>query len=361
MRFFYLPILILLASCAQKSPYLLVVGTYTDAGSKGVYTYAFDGTSGESAPLSMVEVENPSFLTFAPHSDLIYAVSENDTIYSRVNTLSLETKTGKMELLNRRDALGAWPCHIAYDSDKNLVVAANYGGGSLSLFSTDERGELTDMLQYIALPMAAEKGSHAHSTLFSPDGAFLFVADLGDDKLFRFNIVNGERGFLLDEASRIATDLPKGTGPRHFVFDAAGRYLYLLGELSGNVHTFAYHKGNLTEIHTTPTAAIAAGGSADIHLSPDGRFLYTSNRLKEDGIAIFRVDPVSGIPTKVGEQRTGVHPRNFGITPNGKFLVVACRDSNLVEVYEIQSDGLLKDTNHSIALSKPVFIAFLPR
>ena len=123
-----------------------------------------------------------------------------------------------------------------------------------------------------------------------------------------------------------------------------------------------YDKGNLTPVQAVEADTLQASGSADIHITPDGRFLYASNRLKGDGIAIFSIDPANGQLTKVGYQLTGVHPRNFVITPNGKFLLCACRDSNVVQVYEIdKQSGLLRDTEKDIRVSKPVCLKFTNR
>ena len=123
-----------------------------------------------------------------------------------------------------------------------------------------------------------------------------------------------------------------------------------------------YDKGNLTPVQSVETDTLHASGSADIHITPDGRFLYASNRLKGDGIAIFSIDPANGQLTKVGYQLTGVYPRNFVITPNGKFLLCACRDSNVVQVYEIdKQSGLLRDTEKDIRVSKPVCLKFTNR
>ena len=104
-----------------------------------------------------------------------------------------------------------------------------------------------------------------------------------------------------------------------------------------------------------------AKGSGDIHISPDGKFLYASNRLKADGIAIFSIQPDNGILTKVGYQLTGIHPRNFIITPNGKYMLVACRDSNVIQIYERDADtGLLTDIHGDIKVDKPVCVKFIP-
>lgn len=135
----------------------------------------------------------------------------------------------------------------------------------------------------------------------------------------------------------------------------------MINELSGTVIAFEYKDGDLKEIQTIAADTVNAQGSADIHISPDGKFLYASNRLKADGIAIFNIHPDNGMLSKAGYQLTGIHPRNFIITPNGKYLLVACRDSNVIQVYERDTDTeLLTDVQQDIKVDKPVCIKFVP-
>ena len=149
--------------------------------------------------------------------------------------------------------------------------------------------------------------------------------------------------------------LTGGEGPRHTEFHPNGRFAYVIGELSGNVTTMQYANGKFTVVQSIEADSLHASGSADIHISPDGRFLYASTRLKGDGIAIFAINATDGTLTKVGYQPTGIHPRNFIITPDGRFLLCACRDSNVIQVFSINpASGLLVDTHRDIAFSKPV-------
>ena len=154
--------------------------------------------------------------------------------------------------------------------------------------------------------------------------------------------------------------LPEGEGPRHLDFHPNGQFAYVLGELSGQVTVLAYQDGQFTPVQTVEADTLQAGGSADIHLTPDGRFLYASNRLQGDGLAIFSVDEATGRLTRVGYQPTLRHPRNFTITPNGRFLLCASRDDNAIQVFSIDpATGLLKDTDQTIQTNKPVCLQFI--
>ena len=144
------------------------------------------------------------------------------------------------------------------------------------------------------------------------------------------------------------------------VFSPDGRYAYLLCELSDKLVVFSYLDGELSPVQTLLAYGGDGHGSADLHFSPDGRRLYTSHRLKEDGISIFRVDAATGLLTPEGYRRTGVHPRNFAITPDGRWLLCACRDSGAVELYSIdQASGALIPTGRGIRLPAPVCVQVL--
>lgn len=346
----------------------LVVGTYTSGeGGKGIYLYRFDTDTGSSDSISMVEVDNPSYLTLSPDERFIYAVSENDGKNSAVYAFSFDIRSGRIELLNSSPVNSGGPCYITIDSKGRNVHTANYGGGSITSFQVKEDGTLTPAVSMMLFngsgpDSVRQEKAHLHSVRYSPDGQYLFAADLGSDRLYRLSVndtpFEGQPGLLENSLKEFI--MPAGTGPRHFDFHPdGGRYLYLLGELSGEVLVYDYSFGELTQKQVIAADTTGARGSADIHVSPDGHFLYASNRLQADGIAIFSIDPDDGTLTKAGHQLTVKHPRNFVITPNGKFLLVAGRDDNKIQVFRIDAEtGLLTDTRQDIRLNKPVCLKF---
>lgn len=346
----------------------LAVGTYTsENGSRGIYLYRFNTLTGKSDSVSMVEVTNPSYLTFSPNEQTLYAVGENDVEESVVHAFSFDKAKGTLQKINTQETKGSGPCYVTIDAKGRNIHTANYGGGSISSFQVNDDGSLSPLLSLIQFSGSGPDSSrqqqpHLHSVAYSPDGLLLFAADLGSDKLYRFKVQ--ETPFqgqpVIQESSMTEIETPPGTGPRHFAFHPdGGRYLYLLGELSGEVVVYDHHNGELTEKQAIKADTVGARGSADIHVSPDGRFLYASNRLEADGIAIFAIDPDEGTLTRVGYQPTGSHPRNFAITPNGKYLLVASRDENRIQVFSVDEvSGLLNDTKQDILLSKPVCLKF---
>ena len=345
----------------------MLVGTYTsNEGSKGIYVYKFDTDTGESDSISIVKVANPSYLVISPNEKFVYSVGENPGDGGFAHSFSFDKETGEMELLNSQHTQGSSPAYITLDAKGNNVITANYGGGSISQFNVNADGTLSPLTNLFTFEgkgtdSTRQQQPHLHSVRYSPDGLFLFAADLGTDKIYRYksihSVFEGQPALL--ETDTAVFNTPDGTGPRHFDFHPNGLYFYLIGELSGQVIVYDYNMGDLIQKQTILADSVGARGSADIHVSPNGRFLYASNRLKNDGIAIFAIDAQDGTLTKVGYQETAKHPRNFAITPNGKFLLVAGRDDNVIQVFTIDKEtGLLNNTHKDIGIDKPVCIKF---
>ncbi|WP_283686031.1 lactonase family protein [Dysgonomonas sp. Marseille-Q5470] len=349
----------------ETSLYLLV-GTYTTGESEGIYVYQFDTVSGFSKYKSVVKVTNPSYLTINKEGTHVYSVSETGDAKAAANAFVFDKKDGTLKLLNSQLTGGADPCYIELDKTGKHVVTANYSGGSITAFDINGDGTLTTASQLIRFTgkgtdAERQKAPHLHCVRYSPDGKFLFADDLGTDKIHKFGINESNEGNYLKVGTPAAFDVAAESGPRHLDFHPNGKYAYLINELSGAVIAFNYdaNAGNLTQIQTIQADTLGAKGSADIHVSPDGKFLYASNRLKGDGIAIFSINQADGKLTKVGYQETGVHPRNFVITPNGKFLLVASRDNDVIQIFLIDRvTGLLENTYKDIELDMPVCLKF---
>lgn len=351
---------------AENEEMYMLVGTYTAGESKGIYVYKIDTVTGTSKYVSEVEIDNPSYLVIDKSEKFVYAVTEDDDISkASVSSFSFDKTTGKLSFINKQLTGGAAPCHLNIDNSGKHVIVANYNGGSLSVFETNKDGSLNPALRTISfvgkgVDKERQTQSHIHFTTFSPDEKFLFANDLGTDKIHKFEINSQDSTNYLSIGTPPFFKVEDGLGPRHTAFHPNGKYAYLLTEMGGDVIAFDYNNGNLNQIQKIKADSLHAKGSADIHVSPDGKFLYASNRLKGDGIAIFSINQENGQLTKVAFQTTSFHPRNFAITPNGKLLVVANRDSDLIEVFaRNEKTGLLENTLHNINQSMPVCIKFL--
>lgn len=375
---FFLSLTIILASCNTKkqehnmtdsinrdSLYLLV-GTYTKDTSTGIYVYGFNTETGESNYVNEIKnIEDPSFLVVSPDEKYIYAVNESDSTIDAASAFSFDKKNGALTLINKQLTHGKAPCYINIDKNKKFVVTANYNGGSITVFPLSKDGSLQPSSQLIqfsgrGIDKVRQSTPHLHCVQFSPDSKYLFADDLGTDNIYKFVVNENDSSAFLTPGSPASFKVKDGCGPRHLVFHPNGKYAYLITELSGEVLAFKYQDGNLRNIQYIEADTVHAAGSGDIHISPDGKFLYASNRLRADGIAIFRINDESGTLTKTGYQLTGIHPRNFIITPNGKYLLVANRDSNNIQIFKRNTEnGLLSDTGKEIKLSMPVCLKFV--
>jgi 6-phosphogluconolactonase (cycloisomerase 2 family) len=370
--------LLLLASCSRPDVLTMFVGTYSD----GFYAYEFDQNAGEmvgEGAIAKAEMPNPSYL--AVHGNRVYAVSEMpdtsasvwawrwggngfDPIGSRPTGLpavsgSVIPSDGPSVIPSEAKESpfrGEDPCYVS--TDGHFLAVANYSGGTLATYRLREDGSIGPMDTLVVSgtggpDMTRQDRPHVHCAIFTPDGKHLLFSEFSADEIGRMDIgPDGIRNYC-----RAAT-LHADYGPRHLLFDASGTHLYVIGELSGDITVFDYAAGTLTERQVIKADRLDARGAADIHLSPDGRFLYASLRLRGDGISVFEVG-ADGTLTYVGYQATGIHPRNFNITPNGRFVLVACRDTDAIEIYARSSEtGLLTFTGRVIPVTRPVFIGW---
>ncbi len=369
------------ATAPADGVYNLLVGTYTDGGSDGIYVYRFDTKTGSVAPVSSTKTVNPSYLLPSRDGRTVYAVNElpgdNGPADQRggISAFRFDAKTGALTFINRVSSEGNDPCHLSLSPDGKYLVTANYSvaanpGGSFAVFPLREDGAvgqaaLTVHHQGSGPVKGRQDGAHAHSAVFSPDGRTLFVQDLGADKIFGYRYtVDGSRGLISPTDTRY-TPVKAGSGPRHMVFDANGRYAYVTSELNAAVEVFGHQDGKLTPVQTVPMAAPGfkgkVGGAA-IHLSPDGRFLYASNRGDANEIVIYAVNPADGRLKTVGRQSSlGRTPREFLIDPTGKWLIVGNQDSDTFYVFRRDAEtGKLDANPQKVTVGKPVDFKFVP-
>ena len=384
---------------AQDKDYFVYVGTYTgfkyvhrskiygagESHSKGIYVSRFHAETGElGEPQLAAEIVNPSFLTISPNHRFLYAVSEDPYSVgppldhaSYVSAFAIDSSTGKLRLLNTVPTSGTSTCFISMDKTGKFVMMANFGSGSVSVVRVKEDGSLGELASFIqdvghSVNQFIQMEPHTHSIVVSNDNRYAIVSDLGTDKvlIFRFDANTG----MLSPPGPPSVSVYPGSGPRHFVFDPAGKFGYQLNEMSGVVDVFAWDasKGSLTPVQsaqTMPHDFFGNNHSGEIEVHPSGKFLYESNRRTpnetewgQDTIGVFAIDPVKGILTSVQASPTGgIMPRSFTIDPTGKYLLAANEISNNVVVYAIDgATGRLSKTGKEIAVDTPVCLKFVP-
>ena len=363
----------------QTSERPLFIGTYTNTGeSEGIYTYRFD--SGECTLHRegvAGEISNPSFLAIHPVHNVLYAVSEtggteNGERQGVVISYKFDpSNLAVLEKINTSSTNGPGPCHLIVDATGSCLIVANYSGGSVALLPIlpdGELGEIAYFLQHKGFSghvKDRQMEPHAHSVTIDPSNRFVYVADLGLDQIRVYNLDIDNMRLAPNEHRFIET--APGAGPRHLDFHPNGRYVYAINELNSTIaaYEFSSETGKLTEIQTVSTLPPLWGGlnhTADIHVHPNGAYLYGSNR-GHNSIAIFEIDETTGKITGVGHEPTlGETPRNFAIDPTGKFLLAANQDSNSIATFAIEeSTGLLRQAGPIANVPRPVCLRFYNR
>ncbi|MFC3196409.1 lactonase family protein [Parapedobacter deserti] len=347
----------------------MLIGTYTHTGkSKGIYVYDYDLLTGDATLKSSVESDNPSFITVSSDTRYVYAANENGEGKGAVSAYALDAASGKLTFLNRQLTQGDSPCHVVTDREGTHVVVSNYSGGSISVFPIQPDGSLGAMKQLIQHEGSGpnrdrQQKPHVHSAFFSPDQKRIYVQDLGTDKINIYEYHPESQDTPLVPALHPYAKSAAGGGPRHIAQSSDGRYVYLVQEMTAQVLVYRQDNGKLEpiqEVGINEDGFSGSNGAADINLSPDGRFLYASNRGDANTLAIYQVSPADGKLAKVGNQSVlGRGPRNFSISPDGKFLLVANQNTDEVVVFARDSKtGLLNDTGNRIAVGAPVCLVF---
>lgn len=355
-------------SVADDHPLLLLVGSYNPADQEAIGVYRFDQQTGQSTKLQgFTGVGNPSFLCTNQAQDLVYAVSEYDAPeQTMLHSLRLDKTSGQLSLLTSVCNNAAAPCNVTLSPDQQFAVCSNYTAGSFTIFPLGPGsaiGQPTAVQFQGSGPHPNQNTPHIHAINFTPDGRYLMANDLGLDCIHVYPVSEASPSDsmpIIDLAQGYDVKVDPGAGPRHLCWSPDGRFAYLLSELSGQIYTLSYADDKLQVVSSLVADTIGGGGSADIHLTSDGQWLYASHRLQGDGISIYHVDTATGALQRVGYQNTGIHPRNFTLTPNDRYLLCACRDSDVIQIFERDAEtGLLTDTGRSISFAHPVFVKLL--
>ena len=340
---------------------IFYVGTYTQKKSKGIYTYSIS-KDGKLKNIGLAAtIINPSFLAKSEDNKNLFAISEvneNETGY----VFSYEIKNDSLQMVNKQESGGAHPCFIAVNKD-NYIITANYTGGNIGLLKATKTGEVAPISfvqQHIGKGSTERQTApHAHSTWFHPTKNEVISIDLGTNELW-FSTIDKTKNELVYTTQKKLKMLD-GAGPRHLTFHPNNKWMYVLNELNNTV-SLVKEKNNAyfitASITTLPTGFSTDSKAADIHISKDGKFLYTSNR-GADSIAIFKVNTTNGTLTSIGYAPVlGANPRNFSLSPDEEFLLVANQDTNnIISFKRNPSSGALTFVDKIFAPT-PVCILF---
>ncbi|MCX6902252.1 MAG: lactonase family protein [Verrucomicrobia bacterium] len=365
---------------AATGQFLVYVGTYTGAKSKGIYVCRLDAATGKlGAPELAAETQNPTFLAIHPRLPALYATGR-PVLYAAnevggggrsgsVSAFAINKESGKLTFLNQQSSHGGGPCHVSVDATGKCVLAANYGSGSIAALPIRDDGSLGEATAFVqhagsSVDKRRQEGPHAHCIVPDPVNRFALVCDLGLDQVLIYDL--DAANAALKPAQAKFTAIKAGSGPRHLAFHPDGRFAYLINEMGCTMEAFAYDDGSgqLKEIQsltTLPAGFTNQNTTAEVEVHPSGRFLYGSNR-GHDSIVVYQIDRRTGKLAYVEHQSTrGKMPRNFAIDPTGQWLLAANQNSDNIVVFRIDSQtGRLAPTGQPIEVGAPVCLRFVP-
>jgi 6-phosphogluconolactonase len=364
-----------LTHAADRAPakYMIYVGTYTDHGSKGIYAYRFDSSTGKLTSLGLAaETAEPSFLAVDSNGRFLYAVNETGSYNGQhtgaVSAFAIQPESGKLSLLNQVSSRGADPAHIILDRAGKYALVSNYTSGNVVVLPVLKDGRLGEASSFVqhkgsSVNPQRQKGPHAHAMALSPDNRFAVVADLGLDQLLVYSF-DAEKGTL--GANPQIVKASPGVGPRHLAFGSDSRFLYVINEMQSTVVAYSYNEstGALHELQTISTLPKNFRGdntAAEIDIHPSGEFLYASNRGDDNSIVVFAIDSRAGTLTLVeNDPAGGKTPRHFAIDPTGSWLLAANEDSDNIVVFRIDpKTSHLTATGDPVQVSSPTCLKFV--
>ncbi|MBE8726724.1 lactonase family protein [Flavobacterium hungaricum] len=356
--FLYFLFLFTLTAFAQNT--YVFLGSYNrDVNAESIQVFELDAKGNLNKITSVKNVINPSYLTIAPNGKYVYACTDTKTPNAgSVSSFEFNPEKKSLTFLNKQSSGGENPVYVSVHKNGKWLVNANYTEGSVSVHPILENGKIDSLAQNFqysdgSVHKDRQTRSHVHSAVFSPNYDYLFLPDLGADKIrcYAFD-ENLKQPLVETKFPFIKTDLE--AGPRHFTFHPNQKIGYSIEEMAGQISVYDYENGVLTKIQRIPThpeKTKEGFESSDIHISPDGKFLYAANRGKENNIAIFSIDE-NGLLKNIGYQSTyGKHPRIFALDESGKFLVATNVISGNVIVFERnEKTGMLQKTGRKIKM-----------
>jgi 6-phosphogluconolactonase len=348
------------ATPSKNVRYDVFVGTYTqkeshvDGKGEGIYRLQFDEALNVISQTVIKEVTNPSFITLSEDKKNLYAVEETMPTGS---VCSYGIDNQEVKFLNRQSSEGGAACQLAVNKDKSYLAVANYAGANVAVFPIEPNGSLRKNVGIVNIEgkgtTSRQEAAHPHQVTFLPNEKLHFlVADLGTDKVHDCTLNVTKEG--MSQSVNTYYSSVNGAGPRHLVFKNK-HFTYLLNELNSTIDVLQ-DKKNIQTITTLPKGYKEFNFGADIHITPNGKYLYASNR-GHNSIAIYRI-LVDGKLQNVDYQSTnGKFPRNFNLTPDGKYLFCANQNSDNIVIFRILSSGKLAETKQ-IEVKTPVCIQF---
>lgn len=356
--------ILLTGKLAAQNTYVFSGSYNWDKHTKGIYVFQLDTATGKlDTVLSYTGVANPSFITLSSDGRILYACTESKTPGAgSVSAFAFDPQQKTLSFINSQSSGGENPVYVSVSPDGKWLVNANYTEGSVAVHPLNDDGSIAPAVQQVSYTERSvnkerQDRSHVHSAIFSSDGRYVYFPDLGGDVI---------RGYPFDNLSKkplgvsklIAHKTVPGSGPRHLAFYK--QFAYCTEEMAGYISVYRYNNGTLDSLQRISAHQGNKSSdyeSSDIHVSPDGRFLYAANRGTENNIAIYKIADDGKLHFIAYQSTYGQHPRNFAIDATGRFLIVANVVSGNIVVFKRDSKtGMLKMTGTAENLKNPTSV-----
>jgi 6-phosphogluconolactonase len=381
-KFIILGLSLTLSTLSYASPFhektRLLVGGYNDA----IASYVFNSSNGQIEQNTIIKTpaHNASWFSVDTERNRLFAVDEigskSTKTIGKVSSFKLSDPAKSLDKINTQATLGDEPTFVVHSPDGLYLFVANYAvnkntGASLAVLPIDKDGKLgavTQQLIHQASHVNPERqaSSHIHRVTLTPDGQYVFVMDLGGDRVYTYRYdPKADPKHPLTAAKVPYTALPPGSGPRHLIFSANGHHAYLTLEMAGKLAIFDVLDGALQQravVPLTPSDFKGKLGAGALHLSEDGQFLYVSDRGKDNKILVYRVDPTTGLLSQIQRRSSeGQEPREFIISPDGHYLLVTNQFSNEIITFRRDpSNGKIGEAIQKVSFKAPSMLQFIP-
>ena len=345
---------------------LVFITAFAPGDEGAIHAYHMNPNTGQlTLAHKTTDVEHPFFIAISPDNRFLYSIHAPGQFggeqYEQGASYALKGRTGSLRLLNRQSAMGSAACYLDVDSTGQTVLLANYTTGSIASFAVQTDGSISKATTFVqhngsSINETRQEGPHAHSIVVSPDNRFVYVADLGLDQILGYRL-NDSGAQLIPATQPFVRTIP-GAGPRHLTFHPNKQHMYVINELANSITAFDYNSNNglLIERQTLSTLPEDFEGTshcADLKITPDGQFLYGTNR-GHDSIATYRLDDKGAMTLLRIETSLGSSPQNLAITRDGKFLICANMGGNNVIVFDIDSvTGKITPVGNPLAITGP--------
>ena len=359
------------AAPASADETLVFVSAFASGKEGAIHAFQLDSKTGSLTPMHRTtDVQNPFFLAVSPDQKFlssIHARKFGGKEHEEVAAYAIVGRTGRLKLLNRQSSLGSASCYLDVDATGKTLLVANYSTGSVSSLSVRDDGSLGEAASFIqhagsSVDPVRQTGPHAHSIVVSPENRFAYAADLGLDEVLIYRL-DAAKATLSPNQTPLAKTSP-GAGPRHLTFHPNGKYLYAINELGNSVTLFDYDPRSwaLRErqtISTLPQEFEGKSYCADLKITPNGRFLYGTNR-GHDSIAAYRIGDDGRLTLAGIEPSLGKGPQNLAISPRGELLLCANMPGGNVAVFRIDPQtGGLTSVGPPVSMPSPSCIRLL--